>query len=356
MDIKKLKELQEKSNELVISELTKLGLERQFNTGTQNGTRLRKSLIATQKSELLGITLLCNKVHTKHSDRLFKSMFNRWLRIESKVNGETDEFNKNNDFKIPKLTEHEIADKFIRSFTLIHGVCVLEHKTALEECKKLKQEFLDVIKDTKGLGVLAVVECEVININKMRELRDRGIKSECKLKKLKGCEDLIKDIENQIQYLINPNSSLFLIHLHGTLFTKKEQKFETFRINLLKNKLWSKTSNQVEIKKLSKEWKGKYKSVKTNLRDWCRYITKGGNDWNNGKAYLRYKVEFDWSNEDDWNTSNKRVNELLKQEHIEEGITDSLSMNISEISELVMLIDGLMGLNRTRTGYLLNTR
>jgi hypothetical protein len=33
-----------------------------------------------------------------------------------------------------------------------------------------------------------------------------------------------------------------------------------------------------------------------------------------------------------------------------------LSMNVNEISELAMLIDGLMGLNRTRTGYLLNTR
>ena len=354
MDIKKLKELQEKSNELVISELTKLGLERQFNTGTQNGTRLRKSLIATQKSELLGITLLCNKVHTKHSDRLFKSMFDRWLRIESKVNGELDEFNKNNEFQVQKTPEHDIADKFIRAFTLLHSVCVLENKTALEECRKLKQEFLDVIKETKGISVLAVVECEVININKMRELKNSN--SDDEHRKLNGCEELIKDTKNQIQYLVNPDQSLFLIHLHGTLFAKKEIQFDTFRKNLLTKAQWAKTGFQVVIKKLSKEWKGEYRSVETNLMYWAKYITKGGNDWNNHKAYLRYKVGFDSSSEEDWITKNIRVNELLKQEHIEEGITDSLSMTVTEISELAMLIDGLMSLNRTRTGYLLNTR
>jgi hypothetical protein len=354
MDIKKLKELQRKSNELVIAELTKQGLERQFDTGTQNATRLRKALIATQKSELLGITLLNPKVHTTHSDRLFKSMFDRWLRIESKVNDEIDEFNKNNEFQVQKTPEHELADKFIRAFTLIHSVCVLENKTALEECKKLKQEFLSVIKETKGISVLAVIECEVISINKMRELKESNKEDEHR--KLNGCEDLIKDIENQIQYLVSPHQSLFLIHLHGTLFAKKEIQFDTFRANLLKNIQWSKTSFQVEIKKLSKLWNEEYKGVETNLKHWARYITKGGNDWNNGKAYLRYKVGFNSSSEDDWITKNKRVNELLKQEHIEEGITDSLSMTVTEISELVMLIDGLMRLNRTRTGYLLNTR
>ena len=350
MDIKKLKELQEKSNKLV----TKLALERQFKTGTQNRTRLRKALIATQKSELLSITLLDSEVHATHSDRLFKSMFDRWLRIESKVNGELDEFNKNNEFQVQKTPEHDIADKFIRAFTLLHSVCVLENKTALEECRKLKQEFLDVIKETKGLSVLAVVECEVININKMRELKNSN--SDDEHRKLNGCEELIKDIKNQIQYLVNPDQSLFLIHLHGTLFAKKEIQFDTFRKNLLTKAQWAKTGFQVVIKKLSKEWKGEYRSVETNLMYWAKYITKGGNDWNNHKAYLRYKVGFDSSSEEDWITKNIRVNELLKQEHKKEGITDSLSMTINEISELAMLIDGLMRLNKTRTGYLLNTR
>ena len=356
MDIEKLKDLKRKSNEneLVIAELTKLGLERQFDTGTQNATRLRKALIATRKSELLGITLLNPKVHTKHSDRLFNSMFDRWLRIESKVNEGIDEFNKNNEFQIQKTPEHEIADKFIRAFTLLHSVCVLDNKTALEECRKLKQEFLNVIKETKGISVLAVIECEVISIKKMRELRDSSKDDEHR--KLKGCEELIKDIENQIQYIVSPDKSLFLIHLHGTLFAKKEQQFDMFKENLLKNKQWCKTGFQVEIKKLSKLWNEKYKSIKTNLKHWSKYITKGGNDWNNGKAYLRYKVGFNGSSEEDWITKNKRTNELLKQEHKEDGITDSLSMTVAEITELTLLLDALMGLQRNKKGYLLSTR
>ena len=354
MEINDLKESQRKSNELVLAELTKLGLERQFDTGTQNATRLQRALIAAQKSELLLITLLNPKIHATHSNRLFNAMFKRWLGVKNKVNSDIKEFNKNHDIQIQKTPEHEIADKFIRAFTLIHSVCVLEHKTALEECKKLKQEFLNVIKVTKGISVLAVIECEVISIKKMRELRDSNKDDEHR--KINGCEDLIRDIDNQIEYLASPHQSLFLIHLHGTLFAKKEVQFDTFRTNLLKNKQWNKTSFQIEIKKLSKLWNEEYKGVETNLKHWAKYITKGGNDWNNGKSYLRYKVGFNSSSEDDWNTKNKRVNELLKQEHIEEGIIDSLSMNVNEISELAMLIDGLMGLNRTRTGYLLNTR
>jgi hypothetical protein len=354
MEIKELKELQRKNNELIMLELNKLALEKQFDTGTQNGTKLRKSLLTTQNSNLLSVTLLSPKIHDIHSNRLYESMFNRWLKIENKVNGEIDEFNKNNEFKIPKLKEHEIADKFIRAFTLIHSVCVLDNKIALEECKKLKKEFLDVVKETKGISLLAVIECEVISIKKMRELKDSNSNDEHR--KLNGCEDLLQDIETHIDLLVSPHKSLFLIHLHGTLFAKKEIQFDTFRANLLKNKQWNKTSFQVEIKKLSKLWNEKYKGVETNLKDWAKYITKGGNDWNNGKSYLRYKVGFNSSSEEDWITKNKRINELLKKEHIEEGITDSLSMTVSEINELTMLIDGLMGLNRTRTGYLLNTR
>lgn len=355
MEIKELRELKGKSNELLMIEINKLALEKQFNVGTENNTRLRKALAVTGKGGLLGVTLLCHKVHVKHSEWLFKSMFNRFIKKENTVNSGADEFNKNNEFQIEKLTEHEIADKFVRAFTLIHGVSVLDHKTALAECVKMKKAFLDVIKDTKGISVIAVIECEVISLKKMRELKDSG-SSDDEHRKLNGCEELAKDIETHIDLLVSPDQSLFLIHLHGTLFAKKEIQFDTFRVNLLKNNQWSKTGFQVEIKKLSKFWNEKNKSVQANLKHWAKYITKGGNDWNNGKAYLRYKVGFNGSSEEDWITKNKRTNEFIKQEHIEEGITDSLSMTVTEITELTLLIDALMGLQRDRKGYLLITR
>ena len=261
METNKLKELRGKTNEQLMKKFDKLALEKQFNVGTQNGTRLRKALAVTQKTELLHKTLLCSKVHAEHHEWLFTAMFSRFLKKKNEINGNADEFNKNNEFQIQKLTEHEIADKFVRAFTLLHCVCVLNHKTALAECVKMKKDFLDVVKETKGISVLAVIECEVISIKKMRELRDSSKDDEHR--KLKGCEELIKDIENQIQYIVSPDQSLFLIHLHGTLFAKKEQQFDVFRKNLLKNEKWFKTGFQVEIKKLSKLWNEKYKSCAT---------------------------------------------------------------------------------------------
>ena len=79
------------------------------------------------------------------------------------------------------------------------------------------------------------------------------------------------------------------------------------------------------------------------------------------KAYLRYKIGFE--NDDElvndeatWVAKNWRRSELLKREHSEDGITDILSLTVQEIVELTLVIDTLMGLNRTRTGRLVSVR
>jgi hypothetical protein len=89
-------------------------------------------------------------------------------------------------------------------------------------------------------------------------------------------------------------------------------------------------------------------------------LIKDGNDWCSNKAYLRYKVGFELDDsevidEQTWVLKNWRRNELLKKEHSEDGIEDILSMTPEEVVELTLFIDGLMSLNRTRTGYLIST-
>ena len=79
------------------------------------------------------------------------------------------------------------------------------------------------------------------------------------------------------------------------------------------------------------------------------------------KAYLRYKIGFESDDElvndqASWEAKNWRKNELLRQEHALDGITDMLSLTVQEIVQLTLVIDGLMGLNRTRTGYLISVR
>lgn len=79
------------------------------------------------------------------------------------------------------------------------------------------------------------------------------------------------------------------------------------------------------------------------------------------KAYLRYKIGFEnddelVNDEDTWVAKNWRRSELLKREHSEDGITDILSLTVQQIVELTLVIDTLMGLNRTRTGRLVSVR
>jgi Zn-dependent oligopeptidase len=55
-----------------------------------------------------------------------------------------------------------------------------------------------------------------------------------------------------------------------------------------------------------------------------------------------------------WEAINWRRNKLLQQEHKTDGLTDLLSLTNQQILELAILIDKMMGLNRTRTGYLVS--
>jgi hypothetical protein len=99
--------------------------------------------------------------------------------------------------------------------------------------------------------------------------------------------------------------------------------------------------------------------MEKNLTHIATYITKGGNDWYANKAYLRYKIGFEnddaqVNDEATWVAKNWRRSEMLRQEHSEEGIVDLLSMTADEVLQLTVVIDGLMSLNRTRSGYLVS--
>ena len=117
----------------------------------------------------------------------------------------------------------------------------------------------------------------------------------------------------------------------------------------------AKIPRAIELKRLSTQFKGRKKPMESNLKDIARYITKGGNDWIGNKAYLRYKLSFDGrdtSDEEAWVQENWRKNEILKQERIEDGLEDALSLNYHEISCLAEVIDRMMNLKRNRIGYL----
>ena len=186
---------------------------------------------------------------------------------------------------------------------------------------------------------------------KMRSIRDRDTTSESEHRKLELCEILAEDLKNT---LYQSADSLFLVHFHGIITAMQERQFDDFRDRLIKQKRWTKGMRQIELKKLSEEFNGKKKPVVSSLKHIATYITKGGNDWNTGNAYFNYKFGFEGMDEDSWIRANVHRDALLKQEHTEDGIEDPLSLTVQEIGELALLIDGMMGLNRTRTGYLVS--
>jgi hypothetical protein len=324
-------------------------LQHRFNIGSHNIKNLRKSLAVTNKLHLLENTLLNPAVHKVHSINLNNRFQKKWSKIKSKYTS---------DLK---------AKEYFRFFTLIDSVVALNSKSAIKRVIKFKEQIKKTTNGISGLWMCGAVECEVIHIELMRKYVTKGTSrnvvtthdAETIKHKYEVCQSLIKRLpKSQIT-----KASYFLIHFHGLVSTtdgrliSANDKFEYFREKLKKNKHWNSCPRQIELKNLSSTWAGKGKTIEKNLEDIAHYITKGGNEWHDGSAYLKYKINLQDSDdfdEDAWIQSNWRSSAILRKEIVEEGITDNLSMTVSEIAELTELINSMMALNRNRTGYLLS--
>jgi hypothetical protein len=173
------------------------------------------------------------------------------------------------------------------------------------------------------------------------------------MRKLDVCETLLKQLP-----LIQRNLPCYLlIHFHGVVSAKSASRFEQFRTNLKNNKRWSQAPRQIELKKMTDIYRGSHKSMEHNLTDTADYITKGGNDWKKKRAYFKYKLNFDENARYDEllpDVKNWRKQGVLRDMHKEEPVEDPSSLTIGEISLLAQIIDGMMSLDKSRTGYLLS--
>lgn len=308
---------------------------KRFNYGSHNKVRLNKALASVRKYELQDTTLLSPSVHDVHSKKLSDRFLKRVVHY------------KNLGYK-----NNSIAERF-RFLTLLHSVEIMDVQRTIQTIKKFQLQLQNTIEGSKGIWCLGAVEVEVINIEKMRMIHEDQTESEAR--KLNVIESMIKRLRKNDQHL----SSFFLVHFHGIVTASSQYRFNDFADALKKNKEWKREPRQIQLKPISTQFKSKSKSLDKNLVDIATYITKGGNDWIGGKSYLRYKLAFENEylfNEDEWVNKNWRRNEVLKQEHSEEGLEDALSMNVSEIVSLASVIDQMMSFNRTRTGYLVSAK
>ena len=329
------KSLMKKSLKRTADEINEDYKRKRFNYGSHNKVRLNKALGSVEKFELQDRTLLTASVHDVHSKKLSDRFLKRVLHYKKLGH-------KNNS----------IAEKF-RFLTLLNSVEIMDVERTIQTIKKFQSELQNTIEGSKGIWCLGAVEVEVVNIEKMRMIHTDQTESEAR--KLSVIESMIKRLRKNDQYL----SSFFLVHFHGIVTASSQYRFNDFADALKKNKEWKREPRQIQLKPISKQFKSKSKSLDKNLVDIARYITKGGNDWIGGKSYLRYKLAFENEylfNEDEWVNKNWRRNELLKQEHNEEGIEDALSMSVTEIVSLASVIDQMMFFNRTGTGYLVSAK
>lgn len=324
-----------------------------FLVGSHNSKKLKKSLSTAGRLDLADRTLLTPTVHKSHAKRLSDRYQARWDTIRDKARADWSKLPRATRALTVKATDHEIAANHLRFLTLVDSVTAVDANAALRAAIKLKEKLITTASAIKSITCLGSIEIEVVSMSLMRELGRLDKPTASEQRKLDVCEKLAEGLKGT---LYGEDQSLFLIHFHGVVTAKDPKQFDAFNERLKKVKAWSLASRQIELKKLSTHFGGKPKSVDQNLRHIATYITKGGNDWMANKAYLRYKIGFE--NDDDlvndeasWIAKNWRKNELLRQEHALDGITDMLSLTVQEIVQLALVIDGLMGLDRTRTGY-----
>jgi len=331
-------------------------LKSRFLIGSHNAIKLKKSLATVGRLDLADRTLLTPSIHKAHAKRLSDRYQAQWDKIRDKARIDWSKLPWASRAFTVKATDHEIAARHLRFLTLVDSVTAVDENAAIRAAIKLKEKLITTASAVKGITCLGSIEVEVVSMSLMRELGRIDKPTASEQRKLDVCEKLAYGLKGT---LYGEDQSLFLVHFHGVVTAKDIKQFDAFNERLKKVKAWSLAPRQIELKKLSTQFGGKPKSVEQNLSHIATYITKGGNDWMANKAYLRYKIGFESddelvNDEGSWVAKNWRKNELLRQEHAIDGIADMLSLTVQEIVQLALVINGLMGLNRTRTGYLVS--
>jgi hypothetical protein len=315
---KTFREIMNERSKRLLEYVAKESLKNRFQVGTQNQTRLNRSLVMGKVPHLINRTLLTPSIHEDHSERLL-------TRLKRMCRG--------------------VDSSKVRFVTILDSLELLDHTRCLKTVSNFRQRLTNTTTGIRGLHLIGTIECEVVSLEMMRKVADRSDSEQRKLEVLESmCRRQIKPRDWHVP-------CFFLIHFHGIAVFTQNALNEWGRTCL---KLWKHDDRQVRIQELSESFAGVSRSLTTNLRFIARYITKGGNDFIGGKSYLRYKIGFentDTPTEEEWVARNWRRSQVLKQERIEDGLDDEFGLNVNEICELTKVIDGMMSTHPHRTGY-----
>jgi len=286
-----------------------------FNTFESNQEKLESSLIFQSRQELIGKTLLDEGIHSQHSNELNKLFLSQLKELRNK--GLDDREN-------------------IRLVTIIHAVSDLDDDSAIVESLRLK-ELLSQCIDNDQFSFIGVIEGEVINFEKLRRFVREN-----------PDYDARKMLLSETLNVSGTDKSMFLVHVHGCLFSKTGGGFET--VDRRFRNIWS-NSYQTDLKRLYSQ-----KTTAENLMNISRYITKGGQDFDNDRLGLKFKMGF---TSDDLETRMSYHSKKRQHDHLDvetgvveqDKIEDTRSLNRYEIAALASFVDKLMDLDAGRTGY-----
>jgi hypothetical protein len=320
---------------LALSAIKEEVAQSKFYVGSHNKVRLRKALALSGRLDLAETTLLAPSVHKIHADRLAERYLRKWIQVRAACHN---------------LDQARARFRFL---TLLDCLEIPDPDVAIKTIVAFKEALGKVAAESTGIWMLGAVEVEVVSLEMMRQNRELTTTAAGEMRKLDVCEALLARLPKRQRHL----PCYLLIHFHGVVSAVSAYRFDQFEQNLRSVKRWGSVARGIELKRLSTAFKGRSKSMESNLKDIARYITKGGNDWIGNNAYLRYKLSFDArdnSDEDAWVQENWRKNELLKRERLEEGLEDALSLTHSEIACLADVIERMMRQKKSKTGYLVS--
>jgi hypothetical protein len=376
--------------------------QHRFHIKTKHSSRLLEALRITNKSHLVDITLVNEEIHRLDSKYVANLLIEKWKILRTKTdrkNRSKCQIQQETGIKIPKINPQDILNNQVRFLTLLDSVSEIDAKQALSQAKRMKDEIVAIVNVTKGISLIGCIEAAVIPIHKI--LEEAKSSNQDSFYKLDGIKILAK-ASGMESAILKPEASVFLIHFHGVVFANNSTDIQAFNYNLKQICRWNIMPRQIEFKQLYRE-----NSVEDNLKNIATYISKGTNSLKNGKYNFKYGVkpscpeDFDAISavknksriEDDAFLMNSLslpdigwkiiINKdgieelvsfnpkeeleaypedfgwkLITNKHgIEEWVfapKDTLSLSAFEISEQVQLIDYLMDLDSTRTGYLIH--
>jgi len=312
--------------------------------GVNQEKALNRCLVSSGNSHLQGRTLLAKAVRKEHS----ALMVERFQSLANRIAGE-----KKNGALSKSRSNDEAFRNRLQLVTVLHEVCPLELNAVSESAEQLIAKIdnfsLSLKQQRFGCSFVGAIEIEIVSMRMMREAHQHD-----DLEDLTSGRRKFKVLDSMLgrSRTLRNAPTVALVHCHGIIDLGR-CPYDDACTRL--RQIWGR-SYQVEVKNLSEQYRGKKKSVTSNLKDIAGYITKGANDKIQDGISLHYKLSFDKDMESiedqmiqDW----RKVGSAIRAEKITDGLTHSKSMTMAEIAFHAEAIDMLMGLKRNRMGYVI---